>query len=358
MRRIFAIAVMGMALSAVLEVRAQDVKLPAPDKELNTKSVMDALASRHSVREFGSRELSEQELSNLCWAACGQTRDEQHITAPSAMNRQEIRLFVLTQRAAYEYDALQNVLRWKAEGDHRGLLATNDVAAQGFRQEFVMQAPVSLVMVIDFEKFGSHNEKALMMGCVDAGNVSENVNLYCEAAGLCTVPRATMDVKALREVLGLGEEQLPVMNNPVGYPVAGDPLPHVYDESIDPMEQIDNAVAKAQKEGRRVICQVGGNWCIWCLRFADFVKKDAKIAEVIAQNYEYIHVNRPRQSQQREQLLRRLGNPDRFGYPALVVLNSDGSVEHIQDSALLESGQGYDRKKVLRFLVSMAPRIN
>ncbi len=79
-----------------------------------------------------------------------------------------------------------------------------------------MQAPVSLLMVIDFEKFGSQDERAVMMGCVDAGNVSENVNLYCQSVGLATVPRASMDTNGIKKLLKLTDKQLPIMNNPVG----------------------------------------------------------------------------------------------------------------------------------------------
>ena len=197
-------------------VNAQDISLPNPIKELQTKTMMQTLAQRHSVRDFSQKQLTMQDISNLCWAACGQTRDNNHITAPSAMNKQEIRLFVLTSEGAYEYLAKQNTLAIKATGDHRALLANNNSKQEG-GQLFVMQAPVSLVMVIDFDKFGSSNERAMMMGCVDAGNVSENINLYCQAVGLATVPRATMDSDALRTILGLTEKQLPIMNNPVGY---------------------------------------------------------------------------------------------------------------------------------------------
>lgn len=128
----------------------------------------------------------------------------------------------------------------------------------------------------------------------------------------------------------------------------------VYDETIDPMTQIDNALAEAQQTGKYVICQVGGNWCPWCLRFADFIKKDTTVAKVIADNFVYIHVNYPRRGQPTE-LINRLGNPGRFGYPVMVVLNTDGKVIHTQDSSFLESGQGYDPKKVLRFLRNWTP---
>lgn len=345
MKRLMILSGLTVALAAA----AQDMKLPAPNMERASKSVMETFALRHSTREYAERPLTEQDMADLCWAACGRTRDDKHITAPSAMNRQEIRLFVLNSTGAYEYLAATHSLKLCAEGDHRGLLATNDTQGKGFSQDFVKQAPVCLVMVIDLDKFGSSSDNALMMGCVDAGNVSENINLFCEAAGLCTVPRATMDVKALRQVLGLTERQVPIMNNPVGYPkTVQAPLERVYDEQIDAMQQVEDAAAEARRTGRNVICQVGGNWCKWCLRFADFVKNDTEIAQCLADNYVYRHVNYPRQNP--GPLLKRLGNPGRFGYPVLVVINGEGEVIHTQDTSLLEKGDSYDRKKVLRFL--------
>lgn len=132
-------------------------------------------------------------------------------------------------------------------------------------------------------------------------------------------------------------------------------LPKVYDENIDPMLQIDEAVATASDSGKFVICQVGGNWCRWCLKFADFIEKDTDIKQAIDDNYIFIHVNYPR-SGAAEDLMSRLGNPGRFGYPVLVVLDSDGNVIHIQDSSYLEEGDGYDSKKVMRFLNNWTPQ--
>lgn len=140
---------------------------------------------------------------------------------------------------------------------------------------------------------------------------------------------------------------------------AQNPLPKVYDEHVDPMAQIDKTLAKAAKEKKNVIVQLGGNWCVWCLRFADFITKDAQIDAVIKQNYEYIHVNTPRrgtpQAKAAEPLHKRLNNAGRFGYPVLVVLSPDGKVLHIQDSSFLESGKSYDTSKVLRFLNNWTP---
>ena len=141
-------------------------------------------------------------------------------------------------------------------------------------------------------------------------------------------------------------------------------LKKVYDENINQLEQIDKAVAKAKKEGKFVICQLGGNWCPWCLKFADFITKDAEISKFISDNYVYIHVNyNPRMAKSKdastvkmsEALMKRLDNAGRFGYPVLVVLDGSGKVIHIQDSGYLEEGEGYN-KKVQSFLKNWTPK--
>ena len=140
-------------------------------------------------------------------------------------------------------------------------------------------------------------------------------------------------------------------------------LKKVYNEDINPIEQIDQALVKARSEGKFVICQVGGNWCPWCLRFADFITSDTAISNVIDESFVYIHVNyNPRKSEGEEkmqlakQMLNRLNNPARFGFPVFVVLDEKGRVIHIQDSSFLKEGQGYNQEKVLRFFKNWTPK--
>lgn len=144
---------------------------------------------------------------------------------------------------------------------------------------------------------------------------------------------------------------------------AQEALKKVYNETVDPMEQIDNALTKAKAEGKFVVCQVGGNWCPWCLRFADFVEKDSAVNKTVSDNFELIHVNyNPRKSageasaDKAAKLMQRLGNPSRFGFPVFVVLDEEGKVMHIQDSSFLEEGKGYSEKKVLRFFNNWTPK--
>lgn len=139
-------------------------------------------------------------------------------------------------------------------------------------------------------------------------------------------------------------------------------LKKVYNEDINPIEQIDQAIVKAKAEGKHVVCQVGGNWCIWCLRFADFITKDTSISQFIDESFVYIHVNyNPKKSegeakaQQTAALMKRLNNCGRFGFPVFVVLDHEGNVIHIQDSSFLEEGEGYDKEKVMRFFKNWTP---
>lgn len=189
---------------------AQTTKLPTPDMKRQTISVMETYKQRKSVREYSAKALSEQDLSDLLWAAQGQNREDGHLTSPTAMNRQEIRLYVFTEKSVSLYDPQANTLTQVASGDHRGIMASG--------QDFAKNAPVVLLMVADMDKFRSNNQHAQWMVAVDTGIVCENINLFCSAAGLCTVPRGTMDSKAISTLLGLNDNQIPLINNPVGYP--------------------------------------------------------------------------------------------------------------------------------------------
>ena len=142
-------------------------------------------------------------------------------------------------------------------------------------------------------------------------------------------------------------------------------LKKVYDEEINQLEQIDKAVAQAKREGKFVICQLGGNWCPWCLKFADYISKDSDITKIINDNFVYIHVNyNPRMAKSKDEavakraaaLMKRLDNAGRFGYPVFIVLDKNGKIIHIQDSGYLEEGEGYNKKKVMSFFKNWTPK--
>lgn len=193
-------------LCMVMVAAAQEVQpLPKPDKEAKM-TLFQALDRRESVREYSDREIPERTLSNLLWAACGINRPGQgRITAPSAINAQDITVYVCRQDGAWKYDAAAHALTKVSDKDLRKQVA-------GF-QDFAATAPVSLVLVSDISKVRNHSE----LGAMDAGYVSENICLACTALGLATVPRATMDKAELAKELKLSDSEVLMLNNPVGY---------------------------------------------------------------------------------------------------------------------------------------------
>ena len=188
---------------------AQNVKLPAPQKT-GGKSIVETLWNRESGNEYSSKVLSQQDLSNLLFAAIGVNRENGKLTSPTASNKQEIRVFVFTAEGVSEYLNKENSLKPIVKGDHRQKIAG--------RQEWVNSAPVVLLIVADEAKFGSNNERSKTMMALDAGIVSENINVFCAGTGLVTRPRASMDTDALKSLLGFDETQTLLLNNPVGYP--------------------------------------------------------------------------------------------------------------------------------------------
>ena len=189
---------------------AQTQTLPKPNMQRQTLSVMETFQQRKSVRAYSPQQLSEQDLSDLLWAASGVNRENGNLTAPTAMNRQEIRLYVFTDKGVSLYDPKTHTLSHVVDGDHRDIVAGP--------QDFAKTAPTVLLMVADMEKFGSTNEHAQAMVAVDTGIMSENINIFCSAAGLCTVTRAMMNQDAIRSLLNFTDKQIPIINNPVGYP--------------------------------------------------------------------------------------------------------------------------------------------
>ncbi|NJK95607.1 MAG: thioredoxin family protein [Bacteroidales bacterium] len=123
---------------------------------------------------------------------------------------------------------------------------------------------------------------------------------------------------------------------------------NIYNPSADASAEISAAVLKAKAENKHVLLQVGGNWCSWCVKFHKLIHTDTKIDSVMKANYIFVLVNHSKENRNYP-LLKELEFPQRFGFPVLVVLNPEGKRIHTQATDLLESGDGYDNKKVISF---------
>lgn len=128
----------------------------------------------------------------------------------------------------------------------------------------------------------------------------------------------------------------------------------IYNPEANAQADIDSAVKKAAAEGKNVFLQIGGNWCVWCRKYHQFTNNDPEISKYIADNFVVVKVNYSKENKN-EAVLEKLEFPQRFGFPVFVVLDSSGRRIHTQNSAYLESGDGYDKEKVLNFYKQWSP---
>jgi SagB-type dehydrogenase family enzyme len=175
------------------------------------RPLMQVLKERRSTREFRKDKLPEQVLSNLLWAAFGINRtDSGRRTAPSAMNWQEIDVYVATAEGLFVYEPKLHALSLVKRGDCRPQTGT---------QSFVADAPIDLVYVADESRMGSASEQdKVVYSAADTGFISENVYLFCASEGLGTVVRASVDKRVFAKVANLKPEQRVILAQSVGFP--------------------------------------------------------------------------------------------------------------------------------------------
>jgi nitroreductase len=171
---------------------------------------MQAIAKRRSDREFARQELPLPMLSGLLWAADGVNRPDGGRTAPSAINAQEVDVYVALPSGAYLYDAAANSLK---------LVAGSDIRRVTGYQDFVDDAALDLVFVADHSRMklipAAQRERFAFAA---AGAVSQNVYLFAASNGLATVIRAWIDRDAIAKALGLDHDQQVLLSQTVGFP--------------------------------------------------------------------------------------------------------------------------------------------
>lgn len=133
-------------------------------------------------------------------------------------------------------------------------------------------------------------------------------------------------------------------------------LPKPYHPEENAEEKIAELVKQAQKENKNIMIQAGGNWCIWCLRFNNFVNETPELKEIVDHNYLYYHLNYSPENKN-EKIFAKYGNPGaKYGYPVFIVLDKNGKQIHTQSSEVLEDGKGYSKEKVKEFFSQWIPQ--
>ena len=207
MAALIVVLVFGVACSSAQEMKS--IQLPPPQTAIG-KPLMQALKLRQSSRSFDPKALPLQEISNLLWAAYGINRPESgKRTAPSAMNWQEVDVYVALKEGVYIYDAKANSLK---------PVIAKDLRSGTGSQDFVATAPLNLVYVADMSRVsrGSDEDKTLYTAA-DAAFIAENVYLYCASQGLAVVVRGSVDRASLADAFKLRPEQKIILAQTVGY---------------------------------------------------------------------------------------------------------------------------------------------
>ncbi len=195
--------------NTVHESSSAIIIMPSPDTA-GGKPLMQCFKERKTTRSFDSRALPQQVLSNLLWAAFGVNRADGRRTAPSAMNRQEIDVYVAMQNGLYLYDAPSHSL---------DMVTKEDIRAKTGTQSFVTDAPLDIIYVADLskEEHATLDEQNLFCAA-DCGFIAENVYLYCTSEELACVVRASIDKYGLSKAMNLRPDQKIILSQTVGYP--------------------------------------------------------------------------------------------------------------------------------------------
>ncbi len=185
------------------------MKLPAPNLS-SGKLLMQSLQDRKSTRAFSNKEIPIETLSNLLWAANGINRpDKEMRTAPSAMNLQEIEIYVAMKTGLYLYNHKNHSLE---------LTLGQDIRRSAGIQDFLKDAPITLIYVVNLGKLTFKPEENILYYGTDIGFISQNVYLFCASENLATVILGWIDKPTLEKIMTLDEKRKVVFTQPVGYP--------------------------------------------------------------------------------------------------------------------------------------------
>ncbi len=211
--RVTQIGVFSLVLAAGFAVSAGDFEsiVLTPPRVEGGRPLMQALKERKTIREFSPEKLPVPVLSDLLWAGFGVNRAASgNRTAPSAMNSQEIDIYVAMSDGLFVYDAKAHQLKPVLRADVRRQIGS---------QAFLRDAPISLIFVADF----SRAEKMKVSdrdfySAIDTGCISQNIYLFCASEGLATVVHELSNRPALAQAMALRSEQKIILSQAVGFP--------------------------------------------------------------------------------------------------------------------------------------------
>lgn len=169
-----------------------------------------------------------------------------------------------------------------------------------------------------------------------------------------------LTITAATAVASFGQTSAPEKANPAAAPPSPPPAAaKIVREKFDPKrnaaEDLRAAMTKAQAENKRIILDVGGEWCGWCRFMDEFFIENADLTKMRDDNFVWLKINMSEENENTEFLSK---YPEPVGYPHLFVLEKDGKLLHSQGTAVLEEGKSYSKQRMTEFFAKWSPPKN
>jgi nitroreductase len=208
--KLFNTLILILVFSILVISQTKTIALPEPNRK-GGMPLMEALDKRCSTREFSERELPDQILSNLLWAAWGINREgSDKRTAPSSKNKQEIDIYLAKPDGLFIYIPKGHLLE---------KISDEDIRSSCGDQDFVVTAPINLIYVADLSRTDQKDyAEEPLASYSNAGFIAQNVYLFCASEGLATVVRGWVNQDILPTKLLLKPSQKIIMAQTLGYP--------------------------------------------------------------------------------------------------------------------------------------------
>ena len=135
--------------------------------------------------------------------------------------------------------------------------------------------------------------------------------------------------------------------------VAADLPPAGYDKSRDPAADLKTAIAQATEENKRILLEIGGEWCVYCRILNQTIHDDERLSRRLHESFVVVKVNFS-PDVRNEAFLSRY--PQIPTYPHIFVLEADGKLLSSQTPDAFMQGNRYVPELILAFLDRWAPK--
>lgn len=197
--------------------RAKESTVKLPQASQDKKSSFEkVLGKRKAGRKFSQNKVSSQDISQLLWAAYGKTVDAvtgATRTVPSAGGFYPLELYVVSEDGIFQYLKDNHELGKIKPGDYR-----ENLSEAGLNQPAIAQAPLNIVIAgnphLPETKYG---ERALRYVYLEAGHVAQNILLEAESLDLSSVTIGAFEDEAVKALLKLDQNLVPLYIIPIGY---------------------------------------------------------------------------------------------------------------------------------------------